>query len=302
MLQGDAAAREDGRAMGDVGPGRGQAWEVVAGRPMQPGMMIEKNGVADDRVRTEHPQCLQPFDRGLAVSPHDFVKLDDALRRMNLQWQPAFASRGRAVTQQRLAAGVDLRRTKHAGEPARWVLAGPVDRAQCPVEPRLPSRLVPLVAHLSPVCRVPPPRSVHWRDPSADAAFTERVEPVLALGGKVAKGGDAALHQLTQRHLVGCLPALGVCRKQRQVFVERAHEELSAADLVGQALQHRLRGGVGMKIDQARHDETAAPVDLDRVRLRRHGADRGDGLAREGEIDVAPVDMARRRRIPGDDP
>ena len=57
-----------------------------------------------------------------------------------------------------------------------------------------------------------------------------------------------------------------------------------------------------MEIDQPRHDETAAPVDLDRVRLRRHGTDRSDGLAREGEVDVVPVDMARRRRIPGDDP
>jgi hypothetical protein len=57
-----------------------------------------------------------------------------------------------------------------------------------------------------------------------------------------------------------------------------------------------------MEIDQARHDETAAPVDLDRVRLPRHGADCGNRVVREGEVDVAPVDMARRRRIPGDDP
>ena len=57
-----------------------------------------------------------------------------------------------------------------------------------------------------------------------------------------------------------------------------------------------------MEIDQARHDETATPVDLDRVRLRRHGADLGDRVAQESEVGVAPVDMARRRRIPGDDP
>ena len=59
--------------------------EVVAGGPVQPGMMVEKDRVADDRVGAEHADLAQPFDRRLAVPPHDLVKLDDALRRMDLQ-------------------------------------------------------------------------------------------------------------------------------------------------------------------------------------------------------------------------
>jgi hypothetical protein len=47
-------------------------------------MMVEKNRVADDRVVTEHPDLAQPSDRGPAVPPHDFLKLNDTLRRMNL--------------------------------------------------------------------------------------------------------------------------------------------------------------------------------------------------------------------------
>ena len=39
----DAAAREHGRAMGDICPGRGKAGEVVAGRPVQPGVIREKS-------------------------------------------------------------------------------------------------------------------------------------------------------------------------------------------------------------------------------------------------------------------
>ena len=54
---------------------------------------------------------------------------------------------------------------------------------------------------------------VYRRDPGADAAFAESVEPILSLGRKVAEGGDAALQKLAQRHFVGRPPALAVARK-----------------------------------------------------------------------------------------
>jgi recombinational DNA repair ATPase RecF len=52
------------------------------------------------------------------VPPHDLVKLDDALRRMDLQRQPAFARRRGAVSQQLFGTGVDLSRVKRAVETA----------------------------------------------------------------------------------------------------------------------------------------------------------------------------------------
>ena len=47
--------------------------------------------------RAEHADLAQPFDRRPAVPPHDLVKLDNALRRMDPQRQPAFACRRGAV-------------------------------------------------------------------------------------------------------------------------------------------------------------------------------------------------------------
>jgi hypothetical protein len=66
------------------GAGVGKIGEIVAGGPVQPGMMVEKNRMADDCVVAEHPDLAQPSDRRLAVPPHDFLKLNDTLRRMNL--------------------------------------------------------------------------------------------------------------------------------------------------------------------------------------------------------------------------
>ncbi len=73
-----------GRAVRHSGSGGGKINEVVAGGPVQPGMMVEKNRVTDDHVVAEHPDLAQPSDRRLAVPPHDLVKLDHTLRRMNL--------------------------------------------------------------------------------------------------------------------------------------------------------------------------------------------------------------------------
>ena len=55
--------------------------------------MVEKDRVADNRIGTEHTGLAQPFDRRFAVPPHDLVKLDDALRRVDLERQPALARR-----------------------------------------------------------------------------------------------------------------------------------------------------------------------------------------------------------------
>jgi hypothetical protein len=78
--------------------------------------------------------------------------------------------------------------------------------------------------------------------------------------------------------------------------VQRTHVQLAAADLVGQALQHRLGGRVRVDVDEARQNGKAAPVDLDRIggigRSRR--ADRGNRGAFDRQIDIAPIDMGLR--------
>ena len=108
ILEQYAASRKHRRAMRHSGAGIGKIGEIVAGGPVQPGMAVEENRVADDRIVAEHPDLAQPPDRRPPVPSHDLLKLDAALRRMNLQRQPAFAGRRGAVAQQRLGAGVAL--------------------------------------------------------------------------------------------------------------------------------------------------------------------------------------------------
>src|SRR6516164_8945859 len=157
ILEQDTAPREHRRAVRYGCTGCGKVAEVVAGRPVQPGMMVEEDRVADNRIGTEHADLAQPFDRRFAVPPHDLVKLGDALRRVDLERQPALARRRGAVAQQRFGAGVDLGGIKHPVETAGRVLARPVDQPKRAVE-SIPSGLfVPGVTHLVAIRREPPP-------------------------------------------------------------------------------------------------------------------------------------------------
>src|SRR6185437_13040825 len=85
ILQGDAAPREDRRAMRDGGAAGGEPAQILAARPVQPGMMVEEDAVADDGVAPESAERAQPLDRRHAVAAHDLLELDDALRRMDLE-------------------------------------------------------------------------------------------------------------------------------------------------------------------------------------------------------------------------
>ena len=147
--------------------------------------------------------------------------------------------------------------------------------------------------------RVPTAGAEHWRGIDPHAAGAERVEPTLARGGQIAHRGNAALHQFAQPDLGRGPPALRIGLEQWQVFVQRTHVQLAAADLVGQALQHRLGGRVRVDVDEARQNRKAAPVDFDRIggsgRSRR--ADRSNRVAFDRQIDIAPIDMGLRRLV-----
>jgi hypothetical protein len=178
ILQYYAAPRKNRRAVRDRGAGFGKMGEVVAGRPVQPGMMVEKDRMGDDRVCAEHADLAQPFDWRFAVPPHDLVKLDNALRRMDLQRQPAFAGRRGAFAQQRPGAGIDLGRIESTIEPARRMLTRPLDKAERAVEPVPPNLLVPLVAHLVAVRRVPAAGAEHRRELLAERGLDISYETV----------------------------------------------------------------------------------------------------------------------------
>ena len=89
------------------------------------------------------------------------------------------------------------------------------------------------------------------------------------------------MHQFAKRDLGRGPPTLRVGVEQRQVFVKRAHVELTAADLVSQPLQHGLRGRVRVNIDKAGQDREAASIYLDRISVvgGPNRADRGDRIA-----------------------
>jgi hypothetical protein len=173
------------------------------------------------------------------------------------------------------------------------MLAGALDDAEGAIEPAPPGLFVPAVTHLMTIGRVPAAGAEHWRGIDPHAAGAQRVEPILARGGQVAHCGDTALHQFAQRDLGRSPPALGIGIEQRQVFVQRTHVELAAADLVGQTLQHRLGGGVRVDVDKAWQNRKAAPIDLDRIGVigwpRR--ADRGNRVPFDRHVDIAPIDM-----------
>ncbi len=77
-----------------------------------------------------------------------------------------------------------------------------------------------------------------------------------------------------------------------------------AADLVGQTLQHRFRGRMGVDIDKARQDRKAATVDLDGIAVvgRRSLADHRDRVPFDHQADIAMIAMGLRRLVPGDEP
>src|SRR3546814_19534452 len=63
MVEGDAAAPEHVRAMGDAGTGADQAAEIVGLRPVQPGGVVQEDAVADDRAVGQHPEVVVPLPR-----------------------------------------------------------------------------------------------------------------------------------------------------------------------------------------------------------------------------------------------
>jgi len=71
--------------MRDRGAGLRQEIEILPRRPMQPGVMVEKDAVANDGMATKRADIMQPADRRLAVAAEHLVEFGDVLRSVNLE-------------------------------------------------------------------------------------------------------------------------------------------------------------------------------------------------------------------------
>ena len=147
-------------------------------------------------------------------------------------------------------------------------------------------------------------RAEHRRDAHPHAALGQQVEPAGMRHRQVGDRGDARQQQLAERHADAVRHRLRIGAEDRQVFVERGVIQARAADLVDQALVHRLAAGVAVDVDQPRHRPSC--------RRRRTSvsasagivaADEGDGAALEGDVGAGHVDVPlaphpRRRPCP----
>src|ERR1700723_1439129 len=88
--------------------------EVALAPPVQPGVLIDENGMAECGVLTEYVDFFGPLNRGYAVTTHHFLEFQDALRTMRGEWKAAFVGGGGAVAKQAFGAGIDLSRIDDA--------------------------------------------------------------------------------------------------------------------------------------------------------------------------------------------
>src|ERR1700723_3131398 len=84
--------------------------EVALAPPVQPGVLIDENGMAECGVLTEYADFFGPLNRGYSMPAHHFLEFQDALRTMCGEWKAALAGGGGAVAKQAFGTGVDLGR------------------------------------------------------------------------------------------------------------------------------------------------------------------------------------------------
>ena len=78
--------------------------------------------------------------------------------------------------------------------------------------------------------------------------------------------------------------------------------KIGAPNFIGDALAQRLAGRVAVDIDQPRHDQAVAAVDLNLGWAGVAPADMVDEAVGEGHIAVIAIDMALVGGIPTDQP
>ena len=163
-----------------------------------------------------------------------------------------------------------------------------------------PAGFVPGVFDHVAVLGKPAGGAEHRRDADPHAGLRQQVEPAGMRHRQVGERGDAGQQQLGQRDAHAMRDGLGVGAEDRQVFVERGIVEAGRADLVDQALVHRLAGRVGVDVDQARHDHQAGAVDGGVGGACVVAADEDQRAAVECHVGVGEIDVRLRAGVPGD--
>ena len=277
--------------------------EVLLGPPSHPGMRVDEDGVAQQRARVEDAELRRPLDRRHAVAADHLQHLAHALGDMHGERQLAFGGRGVGVAQQLGRAGVDLHRREHPGEPAARVLRQPVDEAERRFEALAPGLLVPFVAQLVVVRELPARGRKARREESAQTAAPGQVRPAVPGRADVHDRSDAASQELAVGEFGGRGPAFAVGgRVSLRALEKPGHVHVAHAVFLADAAIGRLVSRMRMHVDQARHHH--APRALDRrlgptLVARAHISNRA---AVERNVDIAPVDRALRRFVPGDRP
>ena len=302
VLQDLAVARERRRAMGHGRAAAGQDFQVLPARPVQPGMLVDEDRVAEDRVRPQDAERLGVLGGRLAVAPDDLLELEDALREVGRERTAVLARRGDGIAEQIGGAGLDLGRVEHAGQAPAGVLVGLRHQLQGVLEAPAPGRLVPDELELEVVLQAPARRGVARRDDAAKPAPGQQVEPARIGRGQVRDGGDAALQQLAVGGLGTGEQALLVQNVSQRALVEAGHVHVRPAVFLADAAVGRLAAGVRMDIDQAGQDAKAAAVDDLLGGAGVAAADEGDRVAVEDDVAVAQIGMPLAALVPGDDP
>src|ERR1700733_10727233 len=94
--------------MCDVRPRPCQNVEIALAPPVQPGVLIDENGMAECGVLTEYGDFFGPLNRGYAVTTPHCLEFQDALRTMRGEWKAACVGGGGAVAKQAFGAGIGL--------------------------------------------------------------------------------------------------------------------------------------------------------------------------------------------------
>ncbi len=242
-------------------------------------MVVEEEGVPEDRAGAEEAEAVRPLHRGLAVAADHLAHLADALRDMHGEGQAALPRRGAAVAQQIGGAGVDLHRRDDARQPAAGMGERRVDGAERGGKAGAAARLVPGVAQLVVVFEIPPRRGIAGREKAAQPALREQLDPARPGRRDVDEAGDAGEQELAIGEFGACRAGLVIGRRQRlRALVEPGHVHARQAVLLADAAVERLVLGVGMDVDEAGQHQPRAAVDdpvgrrpRNRARERRCG-------------------------------
>ena len=204
------------------------------------------------------------------------------------------------VAERRFGAGLDLAGVDDAAKPPARVLLGEVHDPDRRLELAPPARLVPVEPQLVPVRELPVRVGEERADVDPKAAPASPVEPPFDGAGEVRHRGDSGEEELRVGHLHRRLAAGLVEGEGAGAFVEPGVVHLGDPVVLAHALARGLGMGVGVEIDEPRHDESPRAVDGAAGGALVAAPDVDDAVG--GERDVAAAEVLVLAAVPRRDP